>query len=248
MRTNEDLLRYEYDVALSFAGEDRSTAEELAEGLSAAGLRVFYDRYEQAQLWGKDLYQHLQSVYRDRARYCLILVSAPYVAKLWTKHELRQAQARAFEESREYILPLRLDDTELPGLNATVGYIDLRQNDLRAVQDLVLRKVLGENYEGTDPAELSWRGELVDFRGMQVASFWPMKLAKAQSQISYKIVKEVQRVRYGEEADFMPTTADVPCHDCGAIWGEYHVPTCDMERCPECGRQAISCECIYHFE
>ena len=106
-------------------------------------------------------------------------------------------------------------------MNATVGYIDLRQNDLRAVQDLVLRKVLGENYEGTDPAELSWRGEFVDFRGMQVASFWPMKLAKAQSQISYRVVKEVQRVRYGEEADFMPTTADVPCHDCGAIWGEY---------------------------
>lgn len=35
------------------------------------------------------------------------------------------------------------------------------------------------------------------------------------------------------------------CHDCGAREGEFHKPGCDMERCPFCGGQLISCECAY---
>jgi hypothetical protein len=115
---------YEFDIALSFAGEDRGLAEALASHLKNADVRVFYDRDEQAELWGKDLYQHLQTIYRDKARYCLVFVSQHYIRKRWTGHELKQAQARAFRENREYILPLRLDDTDLPGLNETIGYVD----------------------------------------------------------------------------------------------------------------------------
>src|SRR3954454_1990381 len=47
----------EYDVALSFAGEDRPLAGKLAGLLHARHIRVFYDEYEKASLWGKDLYQ-----------------------------------------------------------------------------------------------------------------------------------------------------------------------------------------------
>jgi|GEM_PF-4124244 len=46
---------YEYDVCLTFAGEDRTYVEMVAEQLKARGLRVFYDRDETGKLWGKDL-------------------------------------------------------------------------------------------------------------------------------------------------------------------------------------------------
>jgi len=33
------------------------------------------------------------------------------------------------------------------------------------------------------------------------------------------------------------------CHDCGTKEGRLHIPGCDMERCPRCGGQLISCDC-----
>ena len=50
----------------------------------------------------------------SKARYCVMFFSQHYVAKAWTKHELKAAQARALNENEEYILPIRLDSTEIP--------------------------------------------------------------------------------------------------------------------------------------
>ena len=39
--------------------------------------------------------------------------------------------------------------------------------------------------------------------------------------------------------------ARATCHDCGTKEGQLHVLGCDMERCPFCGNQLISCRCVY---
>lgn len=116
----------EFDVALSFAGEDRAYVEMVAEQLIARGITVFYDKYEEADLWGKDLFVHLSGVYQHKAKHTLMFVSQHYAKKLWTNHERRAAQARAFSEGGDYILPARFDDTDIPGLLPTTGHLDLR--------------------------------------------------------------------------------------------------------------------------
>jgi len=132
---------YEFDIALSFAGEDRQIAQKIAQSLKKSKIRVFYDEFEKANLWGKDLYEHLADVYSNRARYCVVLISSNYAKKNWTTHERKNAQARAFRENQEYILPIRLDDTEIPGIPETVGYIDLNKTSISEVVDLIKTKL-----------------------------------------------------------------------------------------------------------
>ncbi|MDE2726300.1 MAG: TIR domain-containing protein [Gemmatimonadota bacterium] len=136
---------FEYDIALSFAGEDRAVVERIATELKNRGIHVFYDKFERAALWGKTLYEHLADLYSKRAKFCVIFVSQSYKDKLWTRHERQAAQERAFKENREYILPVRLDDTELPGLHSTVGYLDLREVSEQEIIDSAIEKVLEFN-------------------------------------------------------------------------------------------------------
>ena len=43
-------MNYKYQVALSFAGEDRFFAETVAEGLRVKGIDVFYDEFSPEKL------------------------------------------------------------------------------------------------------------------------------------------------------------------------------------------------------
>lgn len=133
--------RHKYDVCLSFAGEDREYVRHVADALRESGARVFYDEHEEVELWGKDLYVHLDDVYKNAARYCVLFASRHYAEKLWTNHERRSAQERAFRENTEYLLPARFDDTTIPGVGETVGYIDLRGRTPREFAALILQKI-----------------------------------------------------------------------------------------------------------
>lgn len=116
-----------YHIALSFAGEDRDYVEKVAYDLRNHGVDVFYDKFEETKLWGKDLYTYLRDIYQNKALYTVIFVSEAYRDKLWSNHERESAQARAFTESKEYILPAKFDeDIEIPGLLKTTGYIKLK--------------------------------------------------------------------------------------------------------------------------
>lgn len=118
-----DMMKYCYDVVLSFAGEDRAYVEECANILTALGIRVFYDSYEQSELWGKDLYTFLADIYSNKAKYAIVFISKYYAKKRWTKHEFKFINERMFRNDTEYLLPVLLDETKLLGVPETQGYL-----------------------------------------------------------------------------------------------------------------------------
>ncbi len=130
-----------YDVVFTFAGENRAYVEQTAQYLRSQWVKVFYDEFEQASLWGKDLAEHFDLLYRRSGRYCLMFISKHYVEKMWTRHERRSALARALQERKEYILPARFDDSEVAGIPPTVGYISLANKPPIELAKIVLKKL-----------------------------------------------------------------------------------------------------------
>jgi hypothetical protein len=134
----------DFDVALSFAGEDREYVDHVARRLRESDIRVFYDEFMVVELWGADLYSYLDDVYRNRARYAVVFVSKDYARKSWTSHERQSVQARAMSEQGPYLLPVRLDDSDIPGLRPTTGYIDARTISPDSLAALIQQKVATE--------------------------------------------------------------------------------------------------------
>jgi len=90
--------------------------------------------------------------------------------------------------------------------------------------------------------------KMVKYNGIEVAEGWPQQIEAAQNVTTFTIEGVVyNRVLYGdEEGDWGANK--YPCHDCGVVKGQFHVEGCDVERCPRCGGQAISCDCYHEFE
>ena len=52
-----------------------------------------------------------------------------------------------------------------------------------------------------------------------------------------------RRIRYQQERGYRGLPRPAQCHDCDAHAGELHQAGCEVEECPACHRQAISCGC-----
>ena len=101
-----------YDVALSFAEENRTMVDLVAKQLREQDINVYYDDDFRITSWGKDLKENLDKVYRLQARFCVVFVSKDYELKRWTRFEIDRAKARSlFVKKEAYVLPYLLDDS-----------------------------------------------------------------------------------------------------------------------------------------
>lgn len=90
--------------------------------------------------------------------------------------------------------------------------------------------------------------KMVVYQGVEMIEGWPERIQEAQTILTTPIAgTEHPRIRYGDEADDWRADS-VPCRDCAVLKGQFHVPGCDVERCPACEGQAIGCDCDHDDE
>ena len=93
---------YAFDVAVSFASEDREFVGEIVSQLTASNARVFCDSDFSAGIRGEELPGHLDRIYRRKTPHAVIFVSRFYAEKMWARYE-RAPLLLAHTKTREFI-------------------------------------------------------------------------------------------------------------------------------------------------
>jgi len=133
--------KYKYDVAISFAGENRKIAEDLVASIKAKDKRlsVFYDKDHKAHLWGKNT-NEFDNIYGPESRYVIPIISEHYTKKDWPRYEFSTAVKESKKRKGDFILPIRVDDTRLIGLHDDLNYMDIREDDVDQIAKAVILK------------------------------------------------------------------------------------------------------------
>ncbi len=132
---------FPWDVAVSFAGEDRDIVERVKDILNESGYTVFYDFDVQHQLWGTDLRVKLADVYANDAQYMVIFLSKHYPEKDWTNFELEIGKEARGKRTETYLLPVIIDSVPIVGLSSNVGHIDLRRCSPEDLANSLIEKI-----------------------------------------------------------------------------------------------------------
>ena len=129
-----------FDVALSFAGEQRDYVRQVAERLEGQGIKVFYDEFFESQLWGRNLPNYLKEVYYSKSDYCIMFISKDYTSKMWPAYEGKCANARDLEMFGDYILPVVFEGAKMPGLDPGKKYLNASKYTPQQIADIFIKR------------------------------------------------------------------------------------------------------------
>jgi hypothetical protein len=146
--------RFEYDVALFFAGPDRVVAQSLAQVFQTRNMNVLLDDYEATRQSGTDVLTHIGEIFRTKAWYCLLLISPHSPLKSWTDVERTSVQQHALRDPEEHILPILVEDNGGLGIGKVQAAIDVHDASVDSIVDLVDAK-LGEIHSRPGPPSQS---------------------------------------------------------------------------------------------
>jgi len=114
-----------YNVAVSYASEQRPYVERFVKRLQVLKLQVYYDRNEQAHMVGKILDQELHKIYIQQSEHCVLFLSNSYIQKPVTRYESQIILSETlFKEGFMYIF--KFDDVTLPALNRNFVYSSVK--------------------------------------------------------------------------------------------------------------------------
>src|ERR1700722_19683322 len=126
---------FEYDIAISFAEEDRNAALALSLALGAAGIKkVYYYPDLPGTMVGKRLKEELTAIYRERAEYAVALLSEDYLKKEYSMIEMEAIKERMTRETEKvYLIPVVMEDTfpDLMPEIKDIGYLKWEANPKR---------------------------------------------------------------------------------------------------------------------
>lgn len=127
-------------IFLSYSSADKPFVARLANDLRAGRVRVWFDQWELKV--GDSLTQRIQAGIAESS-WLAVVLSKNSVNSEWVKKELAAAQAKELHKRSIFILPLVIDDCEIPVFLLDKVYADFRDSYEHGFESLVRRVVEG---------------------------------------------------------------------------------------------------------
>ena len=110
---------YEFDFAISFAGENRDLARHIAESLEILDANVFFDEQYEANYLGRTWSKEFLRIFGSASRLVVCLLDKHHKDKIWPTFERECFEPRVADAE---VIPIFLDDTAFPGIpKDTIG-------------------------------------------------------------------------------------------------------------------------------
>jgi hypothetical protein len=133
---------FEYDIAISFAGENRDLARYLADTFTDLDVSVFFDEYFENNFLGRAWGTEFKRIFTSACRFVAVLLDEHHLKKIWPTFERECFTPRVADAA---VIPIKLDDSLFPGIPHDIALIrfryDLHDPDWkkRAESEIVFR-------------------------------------------------------------------------------------------------------------
>lgn len=124
------------DIFISYNSHDRKFAERLAQDLTTYGVRVWWDQWEMGV--GDSLIKKIQEGIAESS-WLAVVLSPTSVSSAWVERELAAAMVSEIESRRVVVLPLLLDDCQIPPFLKDKIYADFRDSYESGLRALLTR-------------------------------------------------------------------------------------------------------------
>lgn len=138
-------------IVISYAHEDSGFVDNLAANLFKNRVPVWVDRWELKV--GDSILRRIESAIQD-ADALLVVLSKASVESEWCKKELTAGLVRELEAKSVFVLPIVVDDCDIPLFLKDKLYADFRKDKDKALKDVLeatARFTSDTLYRGTTP-------------------------------------------------------------------------------------------------
>jgi hypothetical protein len=110
---------YDFDFAISFAGENRELARVIKAQLETLDCSVFFDELFEANYLGQAWHKTFMEIFSERSRFIVCILDKYHLEKIWPTFERECFSPRVAEAA---VIPIYLDETIFVGIpRDTVG-------------------------------------------------------------------------------------------------------------------------------
>jgi hypothetical protein len=120
---------------ISYSSKDSETVNKLAEYVQEVGFDIWLDQKD--IVIGQPILDRIRDGVTKESDYVLIILSKHSTVSEWCKLELRMAYEKELTTKRIVVLPIRIDDADVPDEVKTKKYFQLDINDRASVNTLI---------------------------------------------------------------------------------------------------------------